>query len=102
MSMMRELPPRSEPLPAFSTGSVYVKFTESDSRDMLACELITKRYQGIEAPLMTFSRDGVKTLVCPPTIVPVFFKRKGDDAKQVSGEAPTVHGLPNGTGAING
>lgn len=69
---MKELSPRTEPLPAFSTESAPVRFNESDPMDMLACELITQMYEGREAPLVAFTRDGYKTLIVPRTVTKIF------------------------------
>ena len=80
-----------------STESVHVRFDEQDEREMLMCELITERFVGLEAPLMTFSRDGFKTLIVPRTITKVF-----DNAKPLTAETPSVHGISNGAGASNG
>lgn len=72
-----------------STESVHIRFDEHDPKEVLMCELITERFVGLEAPLMTFSRDGYRTLVVPRSIKKVF-----DDAQQVTAEAPSVLRVP--------
>lgn len=82
-----------------STETVRLEFQEPLTRDdRLLIDLLAERYAGKDGtPFMSFSRDGVTTLICPKAI-----RRILPYADTFTVEAPSAVRLPNGAGASNG
>ena len=77
--------PQMEP-PIVSSESCPIAFDESDPEKMLMLELIKERYEAIEHPFLTSSRDGFTYLIIPQTVSKIFFAK--DDAQQITAETP--------------
>lgn len=73
-----------------SHESVPIAFDESDPQKMFMLDLIKERYEAIEHPFLTSSRDGFTYLIIPRTIVRTF-----PDAQQVATETPSVLPRPS-------
>lgn len=73
------------------SASTRMSFVEPLSvEDQYFIKWLSERYEGRSgAPIMTFSCDGILTLVCPTDLQ----RKRADESKSV--KAATIHGVPS-------
>lgn len=88
---------------ASSTDSNRLDIQSPTREQEVTLQLICERYQGTNGvPLMTFERDGTKSLIYPPNIRGRIPQLGGKVADSLTTETPSPVRLPDGTGAGNG